>query len=355
MQAEGSGGRDGCRGRLKFSVVIPIYNVSEIYLRRCLDSVAGQSYPYMEALLVIDGATDGSAQVCREYAAEDGRFLVYERPNMGAGSARNFAIGQACGDYIFFVDSDDYWIDCRLVEKAAVLLNESRADVLSFGYAEFFGEPEPSAVPLQGGISRREVRGRTASVALAHLLKAGRCDFSSSIITKCVRTELLRDSGIQFLEGVNCEDAHFTALLLVHAQSWDRLNERVYAVRRHTVSTSRAAANSRRVADSMAKVFDDLFGRCGLDGVGQEHERVLDFLASPYLYALGKLAASYDQEILDSLARYQFVLRYSSRPYVRMAGAFAGVFGLKRLVSVLRVYLMHSRRSHVKIERVKEV
>ncbi len=338
---------------LKFSVIIPIYNVEESYLRKCLNSVLEQTYKSMEVLLIIDGATDGSILVCQEYVSRDNRFRVFQRSNKGAGAARNFAIEQAGGDYIFFVDSDDYWIDPGLVEKVACLLHESHADLLSFGYIEFFKGERLPAVPVPGDLVRTEVVGRPAAYALTSLLKTSRRNFSSSIVTKCVKTSLLRENSICFLEGINGEDAHYTAQLLIHAKSYDRLNECAYAVRRHTSSTSRAAANSRRVADSMEKVFDDLFTHYNLHRA--EYERVLDFLASPYLYALGKLAAAYDREILHRLAGYSFVLKCSSRRYVKLTGVFAELFGLDRLVAVLRIYLMHSRKSHVKIDKKTEV
>lgn len=341
------------RQQIKFSVIIPIYNVAEGYLRKCLESVLRQTYKYIEVLLIIDGATDGSAAVCREYAGKDKRFLVFERPNKGAGAARNFAVENASGDYIFFVDSDDYWLDAQLVEKAAGLLMDSNADILSFGYIEFYkGENCPLA-PIAGEVARTEVVGRPPAYALARLLEAARNNFSSSIVTKCVKTSLIRKNGIRFLEGVNGEDAHYTAQLLIYAKSYDRLNECTYAVRRHTASTSRTASNSRQVADSMEKVFDDLFTNYNLHRAG--YERVLDFLASPYLYALGKLAAAYDREALKKLSGYAFLLKCSSRRYVKLTGMFADWFGLERLVAVLRIYLLHSRKSHVKIEKKTEV
>ncbi len=345
--------RAGTESGLKISVIIPIYNVSETYLRKCLDSVWKQTYTNMEALLVIDGATDDSAQVCRDYAGKDSRFHVFERPNKGAGAARNFALDHAGGDYLLFVDSDDYWLDAQLVEKAAGLLIDSHADILSFGYIEFFERDRLPDAPVPGDLSRIQVVDKPAAYALGRLLGASRSNFSSSIVTKCVKTDLVRKNRIRFLEGVNGEDAHFTAQLLIHAVSYDRLNECIYAVRRHTGSTSRAAIHSRRVADSMERVFDDLFTNYNLHRT--EYEQVLDFLASPYLYTLGKLAAAYDEEILHRIAGYAFVLRHSSRRYVRLSGIFAEMFGLERLVAVLRIYLTHSKRSHVKIERKMEV
>lgn len=90
------------------SVIIPVYNM-EKYLERCVSSVIGQTYPHLEILLVDDGSTDSSADLCNKLAAEDSRIRVLTKENGGQGSARNWGIEQACGEYIGFVDSDD-WI-----------------------------------------------------------------------------------------------------------------------------------------------------------------------------------------------------------------------------------------------------
>lgn len=91
------------------SVIIPVYN-RENCLRRCLDSVRGQSFTDWECVLIDDGSTDGSLDVCREYAAEDDRFLVYHQENQGVSVARNCGLDKAEGKYIAFIDSDD-WVE----------------------------------------------------------------------------------------------------------------------------------------------------------------------------------------------------------------------------------------------------
>lgn len=90
------------------SIIIPIYN-TENYLRTCLDSVIAQTYTNFEAILVDDGSTDGSGAICDEYHALDNRLVVFHRQNHGVGQSRNYALDQAKGDYIAFIDSDDIY------------------------------------------------------------------------------------------------------------------------------------------------------------------------------------------------------------------------------------------------------
>lgn len=91
----------------KFSIIVPVYN-TEKYLQKCVDSLLAQSVTDFELLLVNDGSKDGSLALCNEYAAKDARVKVYDKPNGGVSSARNYALERAVGEYVMFVDSDDW-------------------------------------------------------------------------------------------------------------------------------------------------------------------------------------------------------------------------------------------------------
>lgn len=102
------------------SVIVPLYNV-EKYLQRCVESIMSQTYKMIEILLVDDGSSDRSGQICDDLALLDKRIRVFHKENGGVSSARNFGIEQASGEYICFVDSDD-WLDTDYFEKAASFL-----------------------------------------------------------------------------------------------------------------------------------------------------------------------------------------------------------------------------------------
>ena len=96
------------------SIVVPVYN-AEKTLEKCLDSILCQTYHCLEIILVNDGSTDSSGNICDDYATKDNRIQVIHKQNGGVSSARNVGIDAASGDYIGFVDSDD-WIDPRMYE-----------------------------------------------------------------------------------------------------------------------------------------------------------------------------------------------------------------------------------------------
>lgn len=116
------------------SVIVPVYKV-EKYLHRCIDSIINQTYKNLEIILVDDGSPDNCGKICDEYAEKDNRIKVIHKSNGGLSSARNAGLDVANGDYVYFVDSDDY-IDTKLVEDNLNLAIEHDADMVCFNYFE---------------------------------------------------------------------------------------------------------------------------------------------------------------------------------------------------------------------------
>lgn len=114
------------------SIIIPVYNVEE-YLVQCLDSVCGQTYRNIEIIIVNDGSTDGSDEIIKQYAQLDRRITVINKENGGLSEARNYGLDCATGDYIMFVDSDDY-IGSTMVEYLVREIQKSDAQIAICGY-----------------------------------------------------------------------------------------------------------------------------------------------------------------------------------------------------------------------------
>ena len=110
------------------SVILPIYNV-EKYLERCIKSIAAQTYTNLEILLIDDGSTDLSADICDMWAEKDKRVIAIHKKNEGLGMARNTGIDNATGRYVFFVDSDDY-VAPDMIEKVVMLAENTNSDVV---------------------------------------------------------------------------------------------------------------------------------------------------------------------------------------------------------------------------------
>ena len=128
------------------SVIVPVYNV-EKYIRRCVDSIIGQTYKNLEILLIDDGSDDLSGEICDEYAEIDMRVRVFHKKNGGQSSARNFGLENAMGEYVGFVDSDD-WIEKDTYSYCIDLINNEncKVDAVQFGISCVKDEAEQPRV-----------------------------------------------------------------------------------------------------------------------------------------------------------------------------------------------------------------
>ena len=181
----------------KISVIIPVYNVRD-YLQPCLDSVLRQTRQAMEILLIDDGSTDGCGAVCDAYARQDGRVRVFHTENRGLAAARNLGLDHAVGEFLAFVDSDD-WIEDNALETLMAAQREYDADLVAAGVCDEWvngSKPEKAAGPA------RAVQG----TELLSLFASGA--FHDAVWNKLYRRALF--DGLRFPDGRNYEDVFLT-------------------------------------------------------------------------------------------------------------------------------------------------
>ncbi|MBQ9059428.1 MAG: glycosyltransferase family 2 protein, partial [Atopobiaceae bacterium] len=114
---------------IQLSIIVPVYN-AEQYLDECVNSILSQSYQNIELILVDDGSQDSSPQMCDEYSENDCRVIVIHQPNAGTSAARNSGIAHATGEYITFVDNDDFLMTGDCIKKLMERVDSERPDVL---------------------------------------------------------------------------------------------------------------------------------------------------------------------------------------------------------------------------------
>ena len=172
------------------SVIVPVYNV-EPYLRKCLDSIKNQTYKDMEILIVDDGSTDGSGDICDEYKA-DKRVRVFHTENRGLSCARNVGLDNAKGDWIGFVDSDD-WIEPEMYEMLLKGAEETGADIVECGIFMEYTTRTLQCPTIQGTVCETE--------AIEALIRR---KIKNQVWNKIWKEECFAD--IRFPEGRNYED-----------------------------------------------------------------------------------------------------------------------------------------------------
>lgn len=198
----------------KVSIIIPVYNV-EKYLPKCLDSVVGQSYADLEIICIDDGTPDGSAAVILSYAEKDGRIKLISQENQGLSGARNTGIGAATGEYIVFLDGDD-WLDTEAIKAAVEKAERNSADVVMWGYVREF--PDRSAEKKIFGSDKtfdekgsRELHRRMAGLLGAETSDPSNADSLSTAWGKLYRTDIIRNNHLEFVDTkiIGTEDALF--------------------------------------------------------------------------------------------------------------------------------------------------
>ena len=186
------------------SIIIPVYNV-ERYLNRCVESVLQETYPHIEVLLIDDGSTDRCGALCDEWAEKDPRIRAVHKENGGISDARNKGLDIAAGEYVVFIDSDDY-ITADMVKKLYDALKENKADmsICNFLHVDEKGIPIPrlkSVLPIQD-----EVLSGTEAIIKLHSPTNGHWYgwHYSMAWNKLYKKSLFDD--IRFPKGKFCED-----------------------------------------------------------------------------------------------------------------------------------------------------
>ncbi|MCI8650191.1 MAG: glycosyltransferase [Anaerotruncus sp.] len=226
---------------MKISVIIPIYK-AEPYLCRCLNSVVNQTYQNLEIILVDDGSPDRCGLICDEYAKHDSRFVVLHTTNQGTYKARNLALDVACGDYIGFVDADD-WLEQRMYEELLELALKHNADITQ---CEIVNE----GVYAQ---TRSKHIGYTKIYYQNELICAMfQEEITHGLINKLFRADIWTNR--RFLEGYY----HVDAMMMAQVDSFCNIFVRIDAALYHYNTTNPSITRGRKKlihVKSMKKLF----------------------------------------------------------------------------------------------------
>ncbi|HTO18500.1 MAG TPA: glycosyltransferase family 2 protein [Pseudomonas sp.] len=215
------------------SIIIPVYRVEE-YIRRCINSVVGQTYRNVEVILVDDGSPDRCGEICDEYALQDSRVQVVHQKNGGVSAARNIALDRASGAYVMFVDADDY-IDASLVEVLVDKADELQAEILLFDHCEVNAKGiKPFFNDWYPGISAEELKRRIV-----------RDTVYNSPWGKFFRKELWGD--VRFPVGQLYEDLYVMPSVVIRANNlaYVKLSQVGYYYNRVNVDSITAAVRDR--------------------------------------------------------------------------------------------------------------
>lgn len=225
----------------KVSIIIPVYNADK-YLRECFDSLVNQTLKDIQIIAVNDGSPDHSAEICEEYEKEYANFEYYYKENGGSASARNLGLEHATGEYIGFVDADD-WVELDMYEKMYSIAKANQETDIVFCRV-FENETAGSLdyyFPRYGFFNRQEMEKEIFPYSMPFLTEKGNyrnirwCNW-----LRIHRREIIEKNHIRFFSGSRrCEDLGFTLECTIHSDSYYYLNESLYHNRPNPESKSR--------------------------------------------------------------------------------------------------------------------
>lgn len=201
----------------KVSVIIPIYN-NEKYIGRCFDSLAAQTLDGIQVLMVNDGSIDGTEAICRSYAQKYPNFEYYYKENGGSASARNVGLEHATGEYIGFVDSDDY-VEVTMFEKLYAAAKENHDADMVFNPMK---EKSSFTTPIPGYYDRKGMEDYIFANLLPHPTQSGTFrSFDWGNWSKLIRRSVIEENHIRFFDkSRRCEDLCFAFECTIHSGSY---------------------------------------------------------------------------------------------------------------------------------------
>ena len=319
------------------SFIIPVYNV-EAYLRECVDSILQQITPNCEIVLIDDGSTDASREICQRYAEENSPIYLIRKENGGLSSARNAGISAANGKYITFVDSDDK-ISPHSVDAVLQWIKAGGADLCFLQTVKLYSDGTQE--DLGERISREHLRLAEKKVAVSYL--ASRPKYPGSAWAKLFKREFLIENNLHFpYDRRLSEDLGFLRDCILRSRSMDALEIPYYQYRQNRKGSITNKLSSRNFYDLLSFVIDSVeiltVNKKAKDAISRY---AMGFVAYEYVILLlryGDVSPEEKQDAMSKLQAFRWTLRYARSTKGRMVAMVCAVFGVKRTAALLSKY-----------------
>ena len=320
----------------QISIIVPVYKVKD-YLCQCIDSILEQTFCDFELILVDDGSPDNSGMICDEYSRKDSRVRVIHKENGGVSSARNAGIEAAQGEYIAFVDADD-WLAEDFLEKAVTACREKELDLYMTGSIQFTAEDEqPSFVigaTYQG--STRDITGEQ----MCDLLEKS---YGSSCWGKLIKRDCI--GKLRFDTSMSFgEDLKFVLALLDQPVRFMALPEAGYYYR--CTPDSATKSTNRQKIDNLTEVYRRMFS------FGKERkypQSYFEFVGDCWVGTRGYFRSLVAQSAVNVVKKQTMYLRMDTDPVIRGFLAQCQVERTRKLARHPLSRMLHSGCNKVKV------
>lgn len=297
----------GKRPNPLLSVIIPVYKVED-YLNKCVDSVLNQAFDNIEVVLINDGSPDGCPAICDEYARTDQRVKVVHQENIGLSASRNTGINESRGEYLLFLDSDDYWEGSDCLQNLVLRIAANNPDLILYGVKDKDYFTNERRV-IRTGYNVNELR-LNREEAIKSLFKTRL--FPRAVWSLAIKREFVIQNQLYFVNGIRAEDIDWLINVFMHAVSFDAVQDPfyIYVVNRPGAITSTSYADRVNfILYSVRKWMPVL--ESDLNPVNQ---LLLSYLAIQYIISYLYFARSPRQnrkEMISVIKQYKPILKYA--------------------------------------------
>ena len=315
---------------MKISCIIPVYKV-ESYLRKCVVSLNHQTYRDIEVILVDDGSPDGSPQLCDALASEDSRIKVIHKENGGLSDARNAGLLAATGDYVVFVDGDDFWMDNNALQH---LVDVVSPEMDFIGYNCSYYYPDSGTYSAWVAYDEALEKPTDKNTAMITLVKSG--TFPMSACLKLMKRSFLIENKLYFKKGQIAEDIPWFINVLDTTNQCCFANQYIYAYRQNVLG-SITNASGRKGFNNLFDIFKTELSLLDSRSFSMEAKDALkSFLA--YEYCILLTYRGIDKTTRRELLNYKDILAYDLNPKVKKASRIYKTFGIGVTIFALNVY-----------------
>ena len=272
----------------KVSVIVPVYNTYD-YLRKCFDSLVNQTLKDIEIIIVNDGTRDKSEEIIAEYVSKHSNIKSYTKPNGGLGDARNYGLGFATGDYIGFVDSDDY-IDITMYEKLYEKAIQENSDIVECDFYWVYSSKKVSDSALY--YENKETIPQCIRVMVCN---------------KLFKRDTIVNNNILFPKGLRYEDIEFTYKMIPYTNKISYVEEELYFYVQRGDSISN---NQTEKVRDIFSILDNIETYYKDKGIYDQHKELLEYLnvryllGSSFLRILGISDSKLRRDILEETWQY---------------------------------------------------
>lgn len=334
------------------SVIIPIYNV-EKYLKKCVDSVVNQCLNDIELILVDDGSPDRCPEICDDYSDKYDFVKVIHKKNGGLSEARNYGLANAKGEYIIFMDSDDWWnYEVSVSELMYYALQHTNVDMFLFDGLDY--------IEGEGYFQRNEHKNfhdidvSSVKAYYQSLLNNGNLEVSAN--TKILKRQFLIDNQLFFTPNLLSEDNEWMMRVLRVAKKVDKLEEPLYICRLGRADSITNTIKKKNITDllSIVKGSVDYYA----DQHNEVKEQELCFASYLWFCALGLSNRLNKNELKDVKLLFKetsSVCFYSNSKKTKLCNTVYRIFGFDITTKILGTYLKHKKNDTAKTKVADEL